>query len=221
MKPLQRLSALLFPPKCVLCRGILKENETDLCHSCRCDTTEFKSRNVSLPHLAQWTALWYYEENVRRSILRFKFHGARSYAESYGRLLAMKILSEDMDFDILTWVPISSLRKWRRGYDQVELLARAVGNELDVAPVQCLKKHRHNKPQSGLGDAAQRRANVLGVYRCIQPEHVRGKRVLILDDVMTTGATAGECARVLLTAGAKAVLCATVAAASHQRKNSR
>ena len=221
MKLPKKLSLLIFPPKCVLCRRILKKEETDLCHSCRRDTETCKSTNVSLPHLAQWTSLWYYEENVSRSILRFKFHRARSYAQSYGRLLAMHILSEDMDFDVLTWVPISTLRKWRRGYDQGEQLALAVGNELGITPVKCLKKHRNNPPQAGLGQAPQRRANVLGVYHCIQPELVRGKRVLILDDVITTGATAGECARVLLTAGAKAVLCATVAAASHKRKNSR
>ena len=133
----------------------------------------------------------------------------------------MHILSEDMDFDVLTWVPISARRQWQRGYDQGEQLALAVGKELGVSPVKCLKKHRNNRPQAELGDASQRRANVLGVYRCIRPELVRGKRVLLLDDVITTGATAGECARVLLTAGAKAVLCATVAAASHKRKNSR
>ena len=62
---------------------------------------------------------------------------------------------------------------------------------------------------------------MLGVYRAIDPQQLSGKRILLLDDIMTTGATAGECARVLLTAGAKEVFCATVAAASHQRKNSR
>ena len=76
-----------------------------------------------------------------------------------------------------------------------------------------LKKVRHNKKQSGLGDISQRRANVLGVYRVLDPEAVRGKRVLLLDDVLTTGATAGECARMLLTAGAKEVHCAALAAA--------
>jgi len=221
MKLFSRISSLLFPPKCVLCRQLLRQQETDLCHSCRCDTTGFSGTKLKLPYLAQWTALWYYEGNVRASILRYKFHGARSYASAYGRLLAMKLLSSEIDFDILTWVPISRLRKWRRGYDQVALLASAVGAELGVSPQRCLKKLRNNRPQSGLGDAAQRRANVLGVYQCTQPELVRGKRILLLDDVMTTGATAGECARILLTAGAKEVFCATVAAASHQRKNSR
>lgn len=218
---LHMLSRLLFPPKCVLCKGLLGKNETDLCHSCRADTPEFSKNTKKLPYLAGWTALWYYEGNVRSSILRFKFHNARSYAGAYGRMLAMKLHQEEVEFDLLTWVPISRMRKWRRGYDQVELIAKAVGAELGIAPVPTLKKLRNNPPQSGLIGAAQRRANVLGVYRVLDQSQLSGKRILLLDDIMTTGATAGECARMLLTAGAKEVYCAAVAAASHNKKTSR
>ena len=221
MKLLHLFSRLLFPPKCVLCRTLLGENETDLCRECRIHTPEFSNAQKKLPYLAGWTALWYYEGDVRHSILRFKFHNARNYAETYGRLLAMKLSQEDISFDLLTWAPISAVRKWRRGYDQVELIAQAVGKELDIEPIPTLKKLRNNPPQSGLGDAAQRRANVLGVYQVLDPSRVSSKRILLLDDIMTTGATAGECARMLLTAGAKEVFCATVACASHNKKTSR
>lgn len=221
MMIVERVYKLLFPPKCILCGRLLTEQQTDLCRECRCDTPEFPDTNIKLPYLAGWTALWYYEGSVRSSLLRFKFHNRRSYGEVYGRLLAMKLLQKHPDFDILTWVPISRLRKWRRGYDQVALIAESVGTQLGVEPVATLQKLRNNPPQSGLSDASRRRANVLGVYRVIDPQQLSGKRILLLDDIMTTGATAGECARVLLTAGAKEVFCATVAAASHQRKNSR
>lgn len=219
MKLLYRISDLLFPPKCVLCGNILHDAQTDLCHSCRCDTPEHPKGNIKLSYIADWTALWYYEGNVRSSLLRFKFHNRRSYAQVYGRLLAMKLLKEQACFDVLTWVPISRLRKWRRGYDQVELIARSLGSELGLVPCRTLKKHRNTPPQSGFKDAAQRRANVLGAYTATDAAQFAGKRVLLLDDILTTGATAGECARVLLTAGAKEVLCAAVAAASHQRKD--
>lgn len=221
MQTLEKLSNLLYPPRCVLCRKILSREETDLCHDCRCDTFECNTQNVKLPHLAQWTALWYYEGKVRAGILRFKFSGRRGQAPGFGRLLAMKLLSENVSFDILSWVPISARRRWTRGYDQSALLAKETAKALGIQAQATLKKHRHNRPQSELGDASQRRANALGAYRCIDPALVRGKRVLLLDDVLTTGATAGECARVLLTAGAASVLCATVAAANHQHKNSR
>ena len=221
MKILHRILQLLFPPKCVLCRKLLQPQETDLCAQCRADTPEANAAKRKFPHLANWTALWYYEGDVRASILRYKFRGSRSYCCSYGRLLAMKLLQEDLSFDILTWVPISPRRKFRRGYDQVELIARAAAKELGMPLTPTLRKVRHNRPQSTMKDAAARRANVLGVYRVIDPEAVAGKRILLLDDILTTGATLSECARILLTAGAKEVNCATVAVASHQRHNSR
>ena len=217
MKLIYRLHNLLFPPKCVLCRKLLTDAETDLCHSCRADTPEHPHSRIKLPYIAQWTALWYYEGTVRSSLLRFKFRNARSYGQIYGRLLAMKLLQEQSEYDLLTWVPISRRRKWSRGYDQVSLIAQAVGQELGTPPIAMLKKVRNNPPQSGFPNAARRRANVLGVYKAIDPQQCAGKRILLLDDIITTGATAGECARVLLTAGAKEVHCAAVAAAPHQR----
>ncbi len=207
----------LFPPKCVLCRRILEKEETDLCHSCREDAPEFPKGKLKLQFLDSWTAVWYYEGNARSSLLRYKFHNARSYAGAYGRLLAMKLLKEYPEgFDLITWVPVSRMRRFSRGYDQVELLARAVGQELDQQPVPLLKKIRNNRKQSNITGYSKRRANVLGVYRCLDETDVRDKRILLLDDILTTGATAGECARVLLTAGAAQVHCAVMAAA---RKN--
>lgn len=209
---------LLFPPKCILCGAVLQKDELDLCRSCRVDSPECPQSRVKLSFLDSWAAVWYYEGNIRKSLLRYKFRRARHYAAGYGRLLAMKLLTQYPEgFDLLTWVPVSRIRKFTRGYDQVELLARAVGAELGMEPVATLRKIRHNRPQSRITGQAKRRANVLGVYRAICPETVEGKRVLLLDDIITTGATAGECARVLLTAGAKEVHCGCVAAARHHK----
>ena len=214
MKLYHFLMELLFPPKCVLCRKLLKNGETDLCRECRSDAPEYPNRKIKLPFLDSFAAVWYYEGNVRSSLLRYKFHNARVYSLSYGRILAMKLLREYPEgFDILTWVPVSRLRKLRRGYDQVELLAKAVGAELGLSPVPTLKKIRNNRPQSRMKDPAARKANVLGAYRVLETADVKGKRVLLLDDILTTGATAGECARMLRMAGAKEVHCAAVAAA--------
>ena len=205
---------LLFPPKCILCGRLLEQKEQDLCRECRCDSPEYPFRKENIQFLDSFTAVWYYEGSVRKSLLRYKFYNSRSFADGYGRLLAMKLLQTHPEgFDCLTWVPVSCLRKFRRGYDQVELLAKAVGRELGMTPVPLLKKVRHNRPQSGITDGALRRANVLGAYREVNREVISGKRILLLDDILTTGATAGECARVLLTAGAKEIHCAAVAAA--------
>ena len=214
MKLYYYLINLLFPPKCILCGKLLEKNEQDLCRECRVDSPEYPGAKDTIQFLDSFTAVWYYEGNVRRSLLRYKFYNCRSFANGYGRMLAMKLLRENPDgFDCITWVPVSFLRKLTRGYDQVELLANAVGKELAMEPVPLLKKVRHNRPQSGISGAAERRANVLGAYRELNREAIAGKRILLLDDILTTGATAGECARVLLTNGAKEVHCAAVAAA--------
>lgn len=215
----QRIFTLLFPSRCVLCGKFLSKNETDLCHHCRQNAPEFTKSNLRFSFLAGWTCVWYYKDTVRSSILRYKFRNRRSYAQAYGRVLAMKLQKEDLDdFDILTFVPISFLRRLKRGYDQCALLADTVGSELGVTPVRTLQKIRHTPPQSGIADVSQRRANVLGAYKPLHRESLSGKRILLLDDIITTGATVSECARVLLTAGAKEVYCASIAVANHNLK---
>ena len=214
MRLYHMLMQLLFPDKCILCGKLLEAGEQDLCRECRTDSPEYGTRKETLQFLDSFTAVWYYEGNVRRSLLRYKFYNARSFANGYGRMMAMKLLQLYPEgFDCITWVPVSRLRKLTRGYDQVELLAKAVGRELDMHPVPLLKKVRHNRPQSGISGVAERRANVLGAYRELNRDAITGKRILLLDDILTTGATAGDCARVLLTNGAKEVHCAAVAAA--------
>lgn len=215
---LKRIAELLFPPKCILCGKLLQKNELDLCGSCRLDGPDWTMSRRRISFVESWVAVWHYEDQVRRSLLLYKFYGKRQYAKGYGRMLAMKIQRQWEDqFDLITWVPVSRRRKLRRGYDQVELLASAVCAELEIEPVSCLRKVRHNPPQSGITGQAQRRANVLGVYEPVEPERFAGKRILLLDDIITTGATLSECARVLLTAGAAEVHCAAIAAVRNQK----
>lgn len=220
MKLLHWISGWMFPEKCILCGKVLESEETDLCRDCRVDAPECPVSRIKYPYIDQWSALWYYEGNVRRSLLRYKFHNRRNYAAAYARLLAMKLMKEDrLHFDVLTFIPISSKRLRKRGFDQVELLAQKVGQELQTQPVATLKKIRHNRQQSRITGTAQRRANVLGAYAVTDSEVIFGKRVLLLDDILTTGATAGECARLLLSAGATEVQFAAIAAAN--QKNNR
>ena len=77
----------------------MQNGETDICHNCRKEISPHPGSTVKLPYLAKWLALWYYEDNVRRSLLRFKFYNARSYAKVYGRILAMRLQQEQVDFD--------------------------------------------------------------------------------------------------------------------------
>lgn len=212
---------ILFPPKCVLCGKVLEQGEVDLCRGCRVDSPECTASKRKLPFLDSCTALWYYEGAVRRSLLRYKFWGTRAYAKGYSRLLAMKLLQEHPEgFDLVTWVPVSFFRKLKRGFDQVELLSRHISRELGIDSVKLVRKVRHNRPQSGIQGDAHRRANVLGAYKVIAPETAKGKRILLLDDIVTTGATAGEVSRILLTAGAKEVHLGAVAMARRNANKS-
>ena len=212
---IRRVLEWLFPRKCVLCRSFLSKEETDLCHKCRCDMPEYRYGRKKIPHVADLTALWMYEGHVRQSLQRYKFYGARHYAAAYGRLLAMRIQTDLPEPDVITWVPVSDRRRRKRGFDQGELLALAAAEELGIPAEKLLHKFRDNPPNSSLKTQPERRANVLGVYKAVQPERFRGKRVLLLDDIVTTGATASECARVLMTAGAEEIIFAALAAAGN------
>ena len=202
----------------MLCGRLLEKNEMDLCHKCRIDAPECGLSRTKYPYLESWTAVWLYQDLVRRSILRYKFYGKRSYAAAYARLLGVKLMKEDrLQVDLITWVPISAKRLKKRGFDQCQLLAEALSREVNIPAVPLLKKLRDNPPQSGIVGHAHRKANVLGVYQVMNTQQLQEKRILLLDDILTTGATAGECARVLLTAGAQEVHLGVVAASKQER----
>lgn len=213
------LLELVYPRKCTFCGTVLQKEETDLCSHCRSALPEFEEAERQLQFVAQCITAFHYTGVVRASILRYKFKGKQTYADGYGRLLAMRIsrqLCEPVEW--ITWVPVSKQRLRERGYDQAQLLAQAVGKEMGL-PVFCtLEKTLDNHAQSSLASAEARRANVLGAYQAVKPELWRGKRLLLIDDVVTTGATLSECSRVLLTAGAAHVVAATMAAAPNKKK---
>lgn len=216
---IRRLMQLLYPPKCILCQTLLDKKETDLCHKCRTTLEDYIPPKKNISFVASWQAMWYYKDNVRDSILRYKFNGRISYGPVYARFLALRLMQWEMtDFDLITWVPISAKRRRKRGFDQVKILCVHTARELGRKATATLKKHRHTPAQSSLPHPSQRRANVLGAYRVIDPKTVVGKRILLLDDVITTGSTVSECARVLLTAGAKEVYCAAIAATSYTKR---
>jgi len=154
---------------------------------------------------------------VRKSLHRFKFEDARGYRRTYSKLLADCIqIHYEGKYDIISWVPVSAERRKKRGYDQAMLLALATALELDDVAVETLRKVKDVTPQSDLGGRDERQANISGAYAATDIELIAGKRVLLIDDVVTTGATLGEGANCLLDAGAAEVLCATLARAAGQ-----
>jgi len=204
---------LLFPPKCAFCGRVLEKTDEGWCDKCTeslpfADNCGRQSGDI----FDFCVSPLYYTGVVRRSILRYKFRGASHYADVYGKLLADCIRdAPDIEYDIISWVPLSSKRERSRGYDQAMLLAMATALELDDIAVETLRKPNDVQAQSELGDKAERSANISGAYVSSEPEIVAGKRVLLIDDVVTTCSTLDECARVLRSAGASGVVCAALA----------
>ena len=215
--PLGFVLDLLFPPKCVFCGKVLDTGEDGLCARCQRELPWLTDGEAELTgeFFSLCAAPLRYQDKVRDSVRRYKFKGRRGYHKLYGRLVAQCVHDHLAGrYDLITWVPLSPQRKKERGYDQAFLLASAAALELGEVAVETLRKERNADPQSGLTEDAQRRANVLGAYTPVDPELVAGKRVLLIDDVVTTGSTLSECARTLRTMGAAAVVCAAVARAS-------
>lgn len=218
MKIFSSFLNLLFPPKCPFCGKVLEE--VGICPKCEKElpwTKDTETLREESGGLRCAAPLWY-EGSVREGILRYKFQGASAAAEVFGELVA-RCAAEQFsgEFDTVTWVPLSRKRLRKRGYDQVELLARAVCRHWDTKPLRLLVKTVDNPPQSHLTEPAARRANVLGVYEVSDAEQVKGRRVLLLDDICTTGATLTECVRELKAAGAADVVCCAVAFAREKK----
>ncbi len=207
---------LLFPPKCTFCENLLERSGRLTCPDCQrtLPWLEGEAAETRVEFAARCVSPLRYQDSVRKSVQRFKFSGRRWYAKTYGTLLSQCVQDHLAgEYDLITWVPVSAKRRRERGYDQSQLLAKELGERLALEPVELLQKPRDNPAQSGLKDAAQRRANVLGAYTAPWPGRLAGKRVLLVDDVVTTGETLSECARTLRMAGAENVVCVTLARA--------
>lgn len=207
------LCDLLYPPKCMLCGRLLRDSEAVLCGRCGHELPEWDNAPRRVPGYERCAAAFVYEEPIRGSILRFKFHGMQTYAVQFARWMAVRVRGElRTSFDFVTWTPCSRRRRWSRGFDQAELLAKALARELDLEARPTLEKFRHRPPQSKTKTAAKRRANVQGAYRLLPGADVRARTVLVVDDILTTGATLGECGRILRQAGVKDLYAAVIAA---------
>lgn len=204
---------ILFPPRCAFCRKLLKKGESGMCAECEKTLPYTAATHIGRADFVDMTcAPLYYEGAVRDALLRYKFQGVTAYAGIFGRLVA-ECVKERLagKYDLISWVPLSDERLHERGYDQAMLIALAAALELNDVAVETLRKVVNTAPQSGTASAGERRANISGAYECADAELVDGKRILLIDDIITTGATVSECARILGLAGAESVVAASVA----------
>lgn len=210
-----RLLDLLYPPKCVFCGRLLKDGEAGWCGACQGSLPWMgDAPEKACPPAARCVAPLWYRDEVRESFHRYKFEGRDFYAPEYGKLMAQCVRDKlGLDFDLICWAPLSQKRLRKRGYDQAELLARVLGAELDKPVVPALRKARDTLEQSSLEDEAARARNAAGAYELADPAAAAGKRVLLVDDIVTSGSTLSNCAQILLDAGANEVWAAVFARA--------
>ena len=186
-------------------QGPVVLHQTSLCGFCRRNVFRFEQARSFGP----------YEGTLQTLIQRFKYDGLRPLARPLGKFLAEAARRlEAHSWDLILPVPLHRRRQRQRGFNQAELLAAQVSKVLGVpmGSKDCVRI-RDTRPQTGLR-AAERRKNVTGAFHVPHPESVRTLRVLLLDDVLTTGATVNACAQALLEAGAQGVWVATLARAS-------
>lgn len=203
---------VLFPRRCPFCRKLL-DGKRLICRDCAKSLPRVheNSHVRRYANIAECHSALYYEDAVRESLLRYKFGGAAAYADTYAAIMESCIDDVPINCDVVTWVPLSRKRLRRRGYDQARLLAEPVAKHLGVPCVQLVVKTRNNPAQSGTKGRDKRAANVSGVYSPAPGTSAAGLRVLLVDDIVTTGATLSECARILKAAGADKIFALTLA----------
>jgi ComF family protein len=209
----------LFPPRCVgcgsegafvcaSCQGSLSRLASPICPTCSKPLAE----GDICPYCRRWKleidgirSPFAFEGVVRKAVHHLKYGHFKALAAPLGQLLAEYLEAEPVTADVLVPVPLHSRRLRERGYNQSALLAAEVG-KLNSLPVvsDSLVRLRHTKAQVKTADAEERQRNLAGAFGC-RDAKLAGKRVLLVDDVCTTGATLNSCAIALREAGAASV----------------
>ena len=200
---------LLIPARCIFCRKYLPyDADAPFCSSCQLYIDSLPVNELQIPAGVCRYALDYLAD-VRRAIIAYKFHNKPQYGRALGELLVPLIVAAG-DVDCVTWAPVSALRLAKRGYDQSRLLAEAAGQSLGIPVRSLLRKHRNTRKQSQTPHE-KRSENVRGAYSLAGHTSPAGLRIVLVDDIVTTGSTISECCRVLYEAGAREVVCIALA----------
>ena len=230
------LGRLLYPPHCSVCgRAVREDEDRYLCRDCvgrinfviddtcpKCghelgpyakdEARCINCRNVPL-RFDRAVAAAHHAGAIRDLVLALKFARQKQNAFPLAKLLASRLHETGIpeEAQLIVPVPLHRSRRRSRGFNQSELLAKELGERLSLmVSSRALTRVLDTPPQSRGMSLASRRANVKGAFSARTPRAITGKCVLLIDDVLTTGATTSECAAVLKRAGAKKVYVATV-----------
>lgn len=206
MKIFNKILAVLFPQKCLGCK---KENEI-LCPDClgkinRPDTPYLKDVHITAN---------YQDLVLKKALWMLKYQGLKQLAKPLAELIKERVWKklETEGWTIIP-VPLSSKKLRHRGYNQAELIARHLFNSKNnlIWGGGILSKVKETKSQVEVKDREERMANIVGSFKAEKPEFIKGKKIILIDDVYTTGATMSEAKKILMSAGAKKVVGVVVA----------
>ena len=198
---------LLFPSFCCSCRTPVPYNQK-VCEKCSVELEKGRvkhprSRTLYNKRFRIHSVYSYDEDNEAATIVkRLKFANSFNCANFMGEVIADKAASLRREYDIATFVPMSPLAEYDRTFNQCEYVCSCVAKQLGIKEKNCLRKVRYTKKQHKLS-SVDRRRNLKDAFRA--RNNVAGKRILLIDDVTTTGTTLSECANELYKGGAESV----------------
>ena len=216
MKFLRYLGALVFPERCPFCGKIVEPLES-ACPDC---LDEIRRKHLPIKSGARGfrcVSSFVYDGKVRRLILRIKYQNRTQFIPQIAEILAgdIKEVYGDAAFDIITAVPMFKDDLRKREYNQAELLARATGKLLGIPYADTLHKVKRTKKQHTL-KYNERKTNLNGAFLLIEKEPFKDKRILIIDDIVTSGYTLGNCCKTLTKSKPALICCATIACAQNK-----
>ncbi len=201
----------LFTVHCPYCGNVIERNE----YACKTCKSKFPENSIISYAVGGYkcAAPFPYTDIYSNAVKRFKFNNCGIYAKPLAFMITTSIMEVygSKKFDIVTCVPMHRKAQKTRGYNQAELLARECADIMGIEYAELLEKFKENKTQHSI-KANERAKNVKGVYRIRNKDYAYGKSVLIIDDIITTGNTLGECAATLIKSGCKEVSCAALCA---------
>lgn len=200
---LEKIISAIFPPRCPLCKSNIQM--VGFCEKCKAKMPNkpiVRVFEISENRKLKCVAPVFYKDSYRKLVHKFKFEGRHSLARPLAQQMCESL--KNIDVDVVTFVPMSNKAKAERGYNQSEKLAKYVGKRFSVPLKSLLKKTGKNQRQHDL-NALERIENVKNVFAVCQT--VKGLNILLVDDIVTTGATLAACAEELYKYGAKNVDC--------------
>lgn len=208
----QDLKALFFPPECPVCRERMGEQHLTVCTRCRMEapltgyTHQFDNPLCrtfwgELPIYHASALIFFSKESGWRHLIhQFKYHGRWHLALDMGRWYGAELRDGGLlqDVDLVVPIPLHPFKRIRRGYNQSEYLAEGIAQSLGVElDCRSVRRSRNNTSQTRRS-SHERWENVEGIFSVRHPERLRGKHILLVDDVITTGATLISCGEEIL-----------------------